>query len=119
MIDPLVGVANAHPQVMKRPPPNAFLVGYGDSSINFELRAWTDQSSSQTEIRSDLATAVYDAVTAVEMTFPYPQREVRLLRDGDAAPAIPSIDAEKKRKDDVREGLPRKDAARIAATKSE
>jgi small-conductance mechanosensitive channel len=84
VIDLLVGVANAHPRILKMPRPNAFLLGYGDSSINFELRAWTDQSSSQTEIRSELATAVYDAVKAAGMSFPFPQREVRLLRDDDA-----------------------------------
>lgn len=32
-------------------------------------------------IKSDLAVAVYDAVYAAGMTFPFPQREVRLLGD--------------------------------------
>ena len=61
--------------------PHVFFLSYGDSSINFELRAWTDQSSTATEIRSDLAASVYDAVNAAGMSFPFPQREVRLLRD--------------------------------------
>ncbi len=34
-----------HPQVLRNPAPHAFFLSYGDSSINFELRAWTDQSS--------------------------------------------------------------------------
>jgi hypothetical protein len=34
------------------------------------------------QVRSDLATAVFDAVkAATDMSFPFPQREVRLLRD--------------------------------------
>jgi small-conductance mechanosensitive channel len=82
VIDLLVGVADAHPRVMKRPPPTAFLLGYGESSINFELRVWIDESNSPTQVRSDLATAVYDAVTAAGMNFPYPQREIRVLGNG-------------------------------------
>jgi potassium efflux system protein len=74
-------VAGAHPRVLKHPAPEAFFLSYGDSSINFELRAWTDQSSPATQIRGDLASAVYDAVIAAGLSFPFPQREVRLLRD--------------------------------------
>jgi len=81
----LVGVADAHPQVLKRPPPAALFMSYGDSSINFELRVWTDQSHSPTQIKSDLASAVYDAVSAAAgMSFPFPQRVVRLLPDTEA-----------------------------------
>src|SRR5262249_50249183 len=38
----LESVARAHPQVRQNPPPVALFMGYGDSSINFELRAWTE-----------------------------------------------------------------------------
>ena len=58
-------------------------MGYGDSSINFELRAWTDQFANWGRIRSDLGLALYDAVYKAGMTFPFPQREVRLLGDAD------------------------------------
>ncbi len=81
VVDLLVGVAAAHPQVLKHPAPEAVFLSYGDSSINFELRVWTDQSRPPTPIRSDLATAVYDAVIAAGLSFPFPQREVRLVRD--------------------------------------
>ncbi len=86
-VDLLVGVADAHPQVLKNPPPQAYFLSYGDSSINFELRVWTDQSHSPTQIKSDLASAVYDAVSAAGMSFPFPQREVRLLHDTEATTA--------------------------------
>ena len=59
-------------------------MGYGDSSINFELRAWTDQFRNWRKVRSDLASAVYDAVRAAGMSFPFPQREVRVLGDSKA-----------------------------------
>jgi small-conductance mechanosensitive channel len=76
----LEGVAHAHPQVLADPPPRCLFKGYGDSSINFELRAWTDYSSA-TQVQSDLTAAIYDAVYAAGLSFPFPQREVRLLQD--------------------------------------
>jgi len=84
MIELMEAVAKAHPSVLKHPPPQGFFVGYGDSSINFELRAWTDQFAGWFRIRSELAVALYDAVYAAGMTFPFPQREVRLVGDQEA-----------------------------------
>jgi len=83
----LEAVAQGHPQVLRQPPPRAFFTGFGDSSINFELRAWTDQFDQWFQIRSELATAVFDASQAAGISFPFPQREVRLLQDPSAPPA--------------------------------
>ncbi len=84
VIEVLEGVARSNPQVLKYPAPQCLFVGYGDSSINFELLAWTDQFANFAQIRSDLNSAIYDAVHAAGMSFPFPQREVRLLRDSEA-----------------------------------
>jgi potassium-dependent mechanosensitive channel len=83
VIGVLEGVAAAHSLVLKEPAPKALLVGYGDSSINFELRAWTDRFDNWSWIRSDLAVAVYEAAHKAGMSFPFPQREVRLLNDAE------------------------------------
>jgi potassium-dependent mechanosensitive channel len=80
VIELLEGVARAHPQVLKNPEPRALFMGYGDSSINFELRAWAEFANWR-QIHSDLTVAVYDAVYAAGMSFPFPQRDVRLLHD--------------------------------------
>jgi potassium-dependent mechanosensitive channel len=74
-------VARAHPEVLADPAPRAFFMGFGDSSLNFEVRAWTDHYLERQKIRSELAIGVYDAARAAGMSFPFPQREVRLLRD--------------------------------------
>jgi small-conductance mechanosensitive channel len=83
----LEAVAHTHPHVLRQPAPRAFLTGFGDSSINFELRAWTDQFDQWFQIRSELAAAVYDAGQAAGIAFPFPQREVRLLQDPSGRPA--------------------------------
>jgi potassium efflux system protein len=81
VIDVLEAVARANPRVLQNPPPQAIFLGFGDSSINFELRAWTDEFQQWRQVVSELAVAVYDAVHEAGMSFPFPQREVRLLRD--------------------------------------
>jgi potassium-dependent mechanosensitive channel len=87
VIELLVKVARAHPQVLPKPEPYALFMSYGDSSINFELRAWTDEYLHWRHVLSDLGVAVHDAVLEAGMTFPFPQREVRLLQGSKAGPA--------------------------------
>jgi potassium efflux system protein len=84
VIEVLEAAAAAHPRVLKNPPPRALFVEYGDSSINFELRAWTDDFDGWYQVKSDLAVTIFDAVHAAGMSFPFPQREVRLLQDDEA-----------------------------------
>jgi potassium efflux system protein len=88
VIEVLERVARAHPKVLRHPPPLGLFMGYGDSSINFELRAWIDEFNSWPQIRSDLATALFDAVHEAGMSFPFPQREVRLLHDPEAGSVL-------------------------------
>ncbi len=84
----LEGVARAHPRVLKYPPPQCLFLSYGDSSINFELRVWTEYAI-WIQVQSELTLAIYNAVYAAGMSFPFPQREVRLLADPPQVPGQP------------------------------
>jgi small-conductance mechanosensitive channel len=90
VIEILEQTARAHPDVLTDPAPRALFISYGDSSINFELRAWPKRFNQWAQVRSDLATAVYRAVSAAGMSFPFPQREIRVLSDHEGAPAVSS-----------------------------
>jgi potassium-dependent mechanosensitive channel len=79
VIEVLEKVARAHPRVLRNPAPHGLFVGFGDSSINFELRTWTDEFVDWSRIRSELAIAIHDAVQEAGWSFPFPQHEVRLL----------------------------------------
>ncbi len=92
VIKVLITVAIDNPHILADPPPQALFMGYGDSSINFELRAWTDRFDDWQLIRSELATAVFDAVRAAGMSFPFPQREVRILGDAEGRSGTASAD---------------------------
>ncbi len=92
VIEVLEAVARANPRVLRDPSPRALFVGFGDSSLNFELRAWTDEFEGWPQIRSELAAALYDAVQEAGMTFPFPQREVRVVHDPEARfTVVPSV----------------------------
>lgn len=87
VIELLERTARAHPDVLPDPAPRALFTSYGDSSINFELRVWPRQFNLAAQVKSDLGAAVYDAVNTAGMSFPFPQREVRLLGDHQAGAA--------------------------------
>ena len=95
VIELLETVARAHPKVLQEPAPRGLFMSYGDSSINFELRAWTEQTNS-VQVHSDLTVAIYDAIYAAGMSFPFPQREVRVLSDHDSAAATMLAKSDKK-----------------------
>ncbi len=81
VIAKLEEVARAHPRILHNPAPRAYFTGFGESGIKFELHAWTDLFEQWFQIQSELATAVYDAAAAAGLTFPLPQREIRILHD--------------------------------------
>lgn len=99
MIELLLDVARAHPKVLKDPSPQAVFLSYGDSSINFELRAWAEFAV-WVQVQSDLTAAVYDALYAAGIPIPFPQRDVHIVSDNDSrpsmAPASSSSSAEEK-----------------------
>jgi small-conductance mechanosensitive channel len=85
VVEVLEAVARAHPRIMQDPPPQAVFSAFGESSIHFELRAWTSRFEGWPTLQTELAAAVYAALHAAGMSFPFPQREVRLLRNGPPA----------------------------------
>ena len=70
VIELLEQVAQAHSDVLAAPAPRAIFVSYGDNSINFELQVWPSRPNLSTQVRNDLASAVYNAVLAAGMSFP-------------------------------------------------
>jgi potassium efflux system protein len=96
VIELIEAVARAHPQVLHDPAPRCFFMNYADNAINFELRAWTDFANSG-QVHSDLTVAIYEAVNAAGMSFPFPQREARLLSDYNGESTNASVKAADKK----------------------
>jgi hypothetical protein len=58
--------------------PVALLMGYGDSSLNFVMRVWTNDIGNWMNIRSAILTAVLADLDAAGISIPYPQRDVHV-----------------------------------------
>jgi len=74
----LTETAASVPGVLANPAPAAFFQGFGDSALNFELRAWTDHFEEWGSIRSHIAVAVNNRLKAEGIEIPFPQRDVNL-----------------------------------------
>jgi small-conductance mechanosensitive channel len=73
----LLGVAKKHPRVLVQPEPVAVLLGFGDSSLNFRLQAWTSQDDLQS-VRSEVHAMTYEALREASLEIPFPQRDMNL-----------------------------------------
>ena len=63
--------------------PICHIVGFGDSSVDYVLRFWiNDPTAGLTNIRGQVYLALWDIFQANDVSFPFPQREVRLLDGG-------------------------------------
>jgi potassium efflux system protein len=78
----LAEVARATPGVLPDPAPVVLFVGFGDSALNFQLRAWTARFEEWVRTRSDLGLAIHDALKDAGIEIPFPQRTVHLASDG-------------------------------------
>ena len=74
----LTEVAQSHPDVVASPAPVALFLGFGDSALQFELRAWTNRLDRHPMVRSELGVAVYTALQEAGFSIPFPQHEVRI-----------------------------------------
>ena len=74
----LTEVARKHPDVMSEPPPDTLFVGFGDSALNFQLRAWTNRFEKWIVIRSDLTIGINAALRDAGISIPFPQRDLHI-----------------------------------------
>jgi small-conductance mechanosensitive channel len=59
--DILMGIAKAHPQIVQTPAPAAYLLGFGASALEFELRCIVLNVDSTLTVKSDLHFAIMKA----------------------------------------------------------
>ena len=75
----LLEVAEAEPEVLKDPAPNVCLTGFGDSGVNFELRAWTASLMHRKgRLVSALNFAIYEKFARHGIEIPFPQRDLHM-----------------------------------------
>jgi len=75
----LLEVARANPEVLSSPPPAVVFKGFGDSSLDFELRVWTETVYERPSVfKSPLYFAIWDIFKEHGIEIPFPQRDLHV-----------------------------------------
>jgi small-conductance mechanosensitive channel len=64
--------------IATEPAPNVLFIGFGASSLDFSIRAWTNNFGEWVKIRSDLTVRVYEALAEAGIEIPFPQQDLHL-----------------------------------------
>ena len=70
--------ASATAGVAADPAPVVLMTGYGESALNFVIRAWTSDVAHWMHVRGDLLQNVLASLQAASIAIPYPQIDVNL-----------------------------------------
>ena len=74
----LLSCAGSNPIVLTKPPPRALFLAFGDSSLNFELRAWISDFNDSLTVRSELNQDIENEFQMAGVEIPFPQRDLHL-----------------------------------------
>jgi potassium efflux system protein len=96
IIDLLVEVGGGHPDVLDDPQPAALFLGFGESSLDFQFRAWTREDF--VRVSSELLVAINSALVNAGIEIPFPQRDLHLRSVDDGVAATLSGNGTKRRK---------------------
>ena len=88
-------------RVIQDPKPNCLMTGFGDSSVDLEVRLWiTDPAHGVANVKSDVLLLIWDKFHEHDIEIPFPQRDLHLkqpaevsvrLRGPGDAPTDPEI----------------------------
>lgn len=75
----LLAAAREHPDVLADPAPDVIFEDYGDNSLDFVLRVWTEKHSHTPQVlKSDLYFALFKRFAEAGIELPFPQRDIHL-----------------------------------------
>ena len=86
----LISIAKNHPLVLSTPEPNVLFMGFGDSSLDFELRGIVSDVNQILSVASDLRFEILRRFREAGVEIPFPQRDVHLHTVQDAQDATPA-----------------------------
>ena len=89
VIELLEEVARSHPQVVHDPEPVVLFRGFGESSLDFEMRAFTE--GDWLKVMSELAVATSEALEAAGINIPFPQRDLHLRNVSEVRDALKEV----------------------------
>lgn len=92
VLELLMEVTRATDGITTAPEPTVLFAGFGANSLDFSIRAWTNNFGDWVKIRSDLTVRVHDALRAARIEIPFPQQSLHLRSvSPDAAAALSGL----------------------------
>jgi small-conductance mechanosensitive channel len=85
--DILLARAAAHPEVLSVPKPLVFFMAFGESSLDFELRAFIRNVDRRLGVASELRFAIDEAFRDAGIEIPFPQRDLHVRTAEGLTPA--------------------------------
>jgi len=85
-------IGNAHPEVItdgRAPAPKVFFMGFGDSTLDFELRLRVQRIERRFSVMSDINFAIEREFRGADIKIPFPQRDLHIVTNGNGPP-VPS-----------------------------
>ena len=77
--------AEDHSGVMRVPAPQILFRGFGDSSLNFELRVWISDVAKRLDIHSELCQDVDRRFRLAGVVIPFPQRDLHIRSEKESS----------------------------------
>jgi len=74
----MTDVVISHPDVMTEPKPTVLFLGFGDSSLDFKVRAFVREQYKRMSLIHDLHMALDKALREAGIEIPFPQRDLHL-----------------------------------------
>jgi small-conductance mechanosensitive channel len=73
--------ADDHDKVDKYPPPFVRFENFGNSSLDFSVYFWSSENMAIENIKSDIRVAIDKAFREKDITIPFPQRDLHIIKD--------------------------------------
>ena len=74
----MLKVATRNLQVLSTPAPSVLFMAFGDSALEFQIRAYVGKVDQRASIQHELNTALIAALTKAGISIPFPQRDVHV-----------------------------------------
>lgn len=74
----LLDAAREHSDILSVPPPIVFFMGFGNSSLDFDLLVWISDPRKQFQIKSDLYFRIDELFRDRQVEIPFPQRDLHV-----------------------------------------
>lgn len=83
-IELVEAAARDAPRSLQSPPPRCLLIGFGDNSVDLEVRFWiSDPSNGVTAAAHDVLLRVWEAFQEHGVEIPFPQRDIHIKSGGE------------------------------------